>query len=125
MLATATLLRQHFMKHDAAQMANDLIVKETLGTPKRLVCDSRGLFGGESYSMCQDARRCFAGQGTYGRVRLAELTDAAKATLKASETVLEHPIKGVFALKVKVTLGKKAAPGGVTSGTRGSFERDD
>ena len=43
MLATATLLRQHFAKHDAAQMTNDLIVKETLGTRALLATGEGGL----------------------------------------------------------------------------------
>jgi len=65
-LATATLLRQYFAKHDAAQMANDLIIKETLG------------------------------QGTYGRVRLAEFTDSCKAAMTEQAIMTT----GVFALKM-------------------------
>mmetsp|Transcript_24965 Transcript_24965/g.63604 ORF Transcript_24965/g.63604 Transcript_24965/m.63604 type:complete len:321 (+) Transcript_24965:94-1056(+) len=69
----AALTRQHFQKHDAAQMANDLVIKETLG------------------------------QGTYGRVRLAELTEPAKAALtECAGLGPDGPrhVTGVFALKI-------------------------
>lgn len=98
-LATATLLRQHFAKLDSTQIANELIVKETLGAP---LMDTATTHYVQSLSpSCHRRPPCLvpcasAGQGTYGRVRLAEFTDPTKA-LMAEQGIATT---GVFALKV-------------------------
>ena len=100
-VANATLLRQHFAKGDAVQMANDLIIKETLGAtgtqPQQWVL-ARARKVRPRNRPISLAPSGTAGQGTYGRVRLAELTDTAKASLMSEQQVLTT---GFFALKVR------------------------